>query len=143
MLMDLLDSIGMYCGDLSFRSIQLQGNPIGQGVWIEESMCQMDQVCVGNCHIHAQSNVYPDHPNTWISLSASNFPFLSLGSLFHFHFPSSLILLLSSYAQIIIRLSIPLHLSFPLLHFMLDTPDPLIEQGASSKICHKQNHHVQ
>jgi len=62
------------------------------------------------------------------------FPFLSLGSLFHFCFPSSLIFLLFSYTQIITRLSIPLHLSFPLLHFMLDTPDPLIEQGTSSSI---------
>ena len=59
-------------------------------------------------------------------------PFLSLGSLFHFCFPSSLIILLFSYAWIITRLSISLHLSFPLLHFMLDTPDPLIEQETSS-----------
>ena len=35
---------------------------------------------------------------------------------------------------IITRLTIPLHLSFPSLHFMLDTPDPLMEQGSSSSI---------
>ena len=66
--------------------------------------------------------------------SCIRFHFLPLGSLFYFRFPYTLILLLLSSAQIITRLTIPLHLSFPLLPFVLDTSDPLMEQGISSSI---------
>ena len=80
------------------------------------------------CSIQCSSGSSKDSDPT----SFIRFPFLYLGSLFHFHSISTLILLLLSYAQIVTRLTIPLHLSSLLLHIMLDTPDPLIEQGTSS-----------
>ena len=58
--------------------------------------------------------------------------FPDLESLFHFRFSSSLILLLFSYAQIITRLSIPLHLSFPLV---INTMVNL----TSTSLVHQQN----
>jgi len=73
-----------------------------------------------------------DYPSTQIPLSGSAFP-STFRIIVHFHFSSSLILLFS-YAQLIARLSIPFHLSFPLLYFMLDIPDPLIEQRTTSSM---------
>jgi hypothetical protein len=81
-------------------------------------------------HIHAIWRISGSSEPS-VPTSCIRFCFHPLGSLFFFHFPSTLILLLLSYAWIVTRLTIPLHLSFPSLHFMLDTPDPLIEQGTS------------
>ena len=84
-------------------------------------------------HIHViQCISEPSEPLD--PISCIQFHFLFLGSLFFFHFPYTLILLLLHSARIITRLAIPLHLSFPLLPFVLDTSDPLMEQGISSSI---------
>ena len=77
------------------------------------------------CSIQHSSRPSEDSDPT----SPIQFPFLSLGSLFPTSFPLYSALLPFSYAQIITRLTIPFHLSFPLLHLVLDTPDPLMEQG--------------
>ena len=87
-------------------------------------------------HIHAIQRISgpsePSEPSD--PASCIRFHFVSLGSLFYFRFPYTLILLLLSSTRIITRLTIPLHLSFPLLPFVLDTSDPLMEQGISSSI---------
>jgi len=55
--MDLLDSIRMYCGDLSFRSVWSQMNLMCRVVLIDENTCQMDQVHVGKwCRIVSESD---------------------------------------------------------------------------------------
>jgi len=85
-------------------------------------------------HIHAIRRISePSEPSgTLDPASCIRFHTLPLGSLFFFRFPYTLILLLLPSTRIITRLTIPLHLSFPLLPFVLDTSDPLMEQGISS-----------